>query len=460
MASGYSGRMTPGERKAAGWLACLASLRTLGLFMILPVFALYAETLRHTTPALLGLAIGVYGFSQALLQIPFGMLSDRYGRKRLIVLGLVIFALGSVVAAVADSIWGVIAGRALQGAGAVSAAVMALAADLTREEQRTKAMAVIGLSIGLAFAASMVLGPVLNGWIGVAGIFWLTAVLALGGILVVRFLVPQPAHSRPHRDSGPMPEQLFRVITDPQLLRFNAGILVLHMLLTATFVALPLALRDQAGLAADRHWQVYLPALALSLAIMVPLVLVAEKRRCLKPVFLGAILLLCLTQLGLLNAHFHLLAIGALLTLFFAAFNLLEAMLPSLISRMAPVDARGTAMGVYTSSQFLGAFIGGAAGGWMMGTFGLNGAFAFAAVAALVWLLFAWTMKNPRYLSSYLLNVGVVSEAEAQRLAMRLTQVRGVAEAVVIAVEGVAYLRVDRHALDEPALLAFAAAEA
>ena len=419
-----SEQMTADERRAAFWLAGVFSLRMLGLFMILPVFALYAEHLRGNTPALAGLAIGIYGFSQALFQIPFGFLSDRYGRKRMIYLGLLIFAAGSGVAALADSIHGVILGRALQGGGAVSAAVMALAADLTREEHRIKVMAVIGITIGVSFAASMILGPVLNGWIGVPGIFWLTGLLALLGIAVVRFRVPDPVESRIHRDAEPVAAQFGRVLLDTQLLRLNFGIFILHLLLTATFVAVPLALRD-AGLPSDQHWQVYLPALVLSMAAMIPFVIIAEKHRRLKPVFLGAILLLILTEFGLLALHATVLETAVLLLVFFTAFNLLEATLPSLIAKLAPPDAKGTAMGVYSSSQFLGAFAGGALGGWLRGLYGLQGVFTFATLAALAWLLAAWTMKNPRYLSSYLLNVGALDEAEARLLALRLSRGAG-----------------------------------
>ena len=450
--------MTNNERQTALWLASVFSLRMLGLFMILPVFALYAEHLRGNTPALAGLAIGIYGFSQALFQIPFGFLSDRYGRKRMIYLGLLIFALGSVVAALADSIWAVILGRALQGGGAVSAAVMALAADLTREEHRIKVMAFIGITIGLSFAVSMIMGPVLNGWIGVPGIFWLTGLFALLGMAVVRFQVPDPAVSRIHRDAEPVASQFGRVLFDGQLLRLNFGIFTLHLLLTATFVAVPLALRD-AGLASGKHWEVYLPALLFSMAAMVPFIIVAEKQHRLKPVFLGAILLLALTEFGLLTLHDSVLEISLLMLAFFTGFNLLEATLPSLIAKMAPPDAKGTAMGVYSSSQFLGAFAGGALGGLLHGWVGLQGVFAFATLGALAWLLVAWTMRNPSYLSSYLLNVGALDEGQAWDLAARLTQVPGVAEAVVIAADGVAYLKVDRHALDEAALRAYAATE-
>jgi MFS family permease len=444
--------MTAGERRAAAALAGLYALRMLGLFLVLPVFALYAEELDGTTPLLAGVAIGIYGLTQACLQIPFGLLSDRFGRKRLIILGLILFLLGSVAAALADSIVGVIVGRALQGAGAISAAVLALAADLTREQHRTKVMAVIGISIGMVFALSMVLGPVLNGWIGVPGIFWLTALLSLLAIGMTYYVIPQPAHSYRHRDTLPVPALFQRVLTDAQLLRLNFGILILHMLLTATFVAIPLALRDGAGFPAAQQWEIYLPAQLLSIVAVVPFIILAEKRRFLKPVFLGAILALGLTELGLAHGYHNLLALGLLVFAFFTSFNLLEASLPSLISKLAPPDAKGTALGVYSTSQFFGAFLGGVMGGWMHGLFGLQGVFAFAALGALLWFGVAYSMDNPRPLSSYMLNVGALDEFEASRLARQLNQVRGVVEAVVIAAEGVAYLKVDRNTLDRAAL--------
>lgn len=435
------------ERRTALWLASVFALRMLGLFMILPVFALYAEQLRGNTPALAGLAIGVYGLSQALLQIPFGLLSDRFGRKRIIYLGLLIFALGSVVAALADSIWGVILGRALQGGGAVSAAVMALAADLTSEQQRLRVMALIGVTIGISFALSMMLGPALNAWIGVPGIFWLTAVLALLGILVVRFRIPNPSVSNIHRDAEPVVAQLGRVLRDAQLWRLNFGIFILHLLLTATFVAIPLALRD-AGLPSAQHWQVYLPTLTLAMLLIIPLVILAEKRQQLKNVMLGAVAVVALTELGLTALPDTVLQITLLLLTFFTAFNLLEALLPSLISKLAPADAKGTAMGVYSSSQFLGAFVGGALGGWLHGSYGAHGVFALTSLGALMWLGVVWKMPEPPYLSSYLLTVGVCDSAQAHLLALQLAQVPGVAEAVVAGDEGIAYLKVEQRKLD------------
>lgn len=445
-------RMSAREWRATVTMAGIFALRMLGLFMILPVFALYADKLEGSTPALVGLAIGIYGMTQALLQIPFGLASDRVGRKPMILVGLAIFALGSMVAAAADSIHWVIVGRSIQGAGAIAAVVMALTADLTREEHRVKAMAVIGMSIGASFALAMVLGPILNHWIGVPGIFALTAVLALGGMLVVVLLVPTPVASRVHRDAEAVPAQFGRVLRDGQLLRLDFGILTLHMILTASFVVLPLALRDLAGLPAARHWQVYLPVLLLSIPMAIPFIIQAEKHRRMKQVFLGAIGIILVAELGLFEFHASLYAIGLLLLLFYAGFNLLEAILPSLIAKMAPPDSKGTAMGFYSSSQFFGAFLGGSVGGWLHGRFGLESVFLFCACAALCWAAVAAGMRQPRYLSTRLLRVGAVDVGSAAALAARIAQVAGVAEAVVVPEDGVAYLKVDPHALDEQAL--------
>jgi len=441
------------ERRAALSLAAIFSFRMLGLFMILPVFALYAsERFGTVAPVLIGLAIGAYGLSQAVLQVPFGMLSDRFGCKPVIAVGLVIFALGSVVAATADSMTGIIIGRMVQGSGAIAAAVMALAADLTREEHRTKAMAVIGLSIGLSFAVSLALGPILNHWIGVPGIFWLTAVLALLGIALLYLVVPDPVRHRTHRDTGAVPGYFSQVLRDPQLLRIDGGIFALHCILTASFVALPFALRDFAGVETAHHGYVYLPVLLVALVVMVPLVVVAEKRRRLKEVFLSAIAGVALAELGLAFFHVSLVAIVALLLLFFCAFNVLEALLPSLIAKFAPADKKGTAMGVYSTSQFLGAFCGGVVGGYLYGHAGIAGVFGFCALMAALWWLWARSMAPPRYLSSYMISLGESrpdgAGAEAARRERELLALPGVAEAIVVMEEGVAYLKVDSRAVD------------
>lgn len=440
--------MTSEEWRASLSLASIYMLRMLGLFMILPVFSIYARNLTDATPFLIGLAISAYGLTQALFGIPFGIWSDRVGRKKVISLGLLIFAVGSALAAISDSIYGIILGRAIQGMGAIAAVVMALAADLTREEHRTKAMALIGVSIGISFAVSMVAGPVLDGWVGVKGIFWIIAVLACAGILVLFVVVPNPTISRFHRDTQAQPGQFSKVLANPELLRLDFGIFALHLILTATFVVIPLVLRDSLHWETARHWQVYLPVFVLSLATMVPFVILAEKKRKMKAVFVAFIGIVATADIGFLLARDSLLAVGALLYVFFTGFNLLEATLPSMVSKIAPPELKGTAMGIYSTAQFLGAFAGGISGGWIYGRFGLHDVFLFCALVAVLWLLVAIGMAPPRHLSSLLIKIGELAEDEAHFLSQRLLQVSGVAEAVVLADDGVAYLKVDKDTLD------------
>ena len=440
--------MTVTEMRASLSLAGIYMLRMLGLFMILPVFSIYARGLSDSTPLLIGLAISAYGLTQALFGIPFGMWSDRAGRKKVITAGLLVFAVGSMVAALSDSIYGVILGRAIQGLGAIAAVVMALAADLTREEHRTKAMALIGVSIGISFAVSMVAGPVLDGWVGVKGIFWIIAGLAICGIAVLHLLVPTPLISRFHRDAQAQPGQLSKVLANPELLRLDFGIFALHLILTATFVVVPLILRDSLQMETARHWQIYLPVFVLSLATMVPFVILAEKNRKMKAVFIAFIGVVAAADAGLMLATDSLPSVGALLYIFFTGFNLLEATLPSMVSKIAPPDLKGTAMGVYSTAQFLGAFAGGVCGGWIYGAFGLHEVFLFCALVATLWVLIALGMAPPRHLSSLLIRIGELAEDEAHFLSRRLLEVAGVAEAVVLAEDGVAYLKVDKDKLD------------
>lgn len=447
------------EKRAVFSLAGIYALRMMGLFMILPVFSLYAENLEDATPLLIGLAIGIYGLTQALLQIPYGMLSDKIGRKPVIVAGLLIFAAGSVVAATSETLTGIIIGRALQGAGAIAATVMALTADLTREENRLSAMAIIGMSIGLAFAFSLVAGPVLDQWIGVSGIFWLTSVLSLLAIGMVLWVVPTPVRSSFHRDAMTAPAQLGQVLKNPQLLRLDVGVFILHLMLTASFVVIPLELR-QAQLATESHWTVYLPVMLFSLMIMVPFVVIAEKKRKMRRVFGSAILTLAMAEVVFMLFSDSLAGIVFGLFLFFVAFNVLEAILPSLVAKLSQPDNKGTAMGAFSSSQFLGAFFGGLFGGWLYGDFGMMAVFGGCALLAACWFLLAITMQSPRYLSSHLINVGNVTETDARHLVTELTSVTGVAEAVVVVEDGVAYLKVDLHALDREALKRFSAVPA
>lgn len=443
--------MTGMERRATFSLAGIYALRMLGLFMILPVLSLFAEQLQGSTPLLIGLAISVYGLSQAILQIPFGLLSDRFGRKKIIVCGLLLFAAGSIVAAMATTIYGVLLGRALQGSGAIAAAIMALVADLTQEVHRTKAMALIGVSIGLSFGVAITLGPVIAGFAGVQGIFWLTALLALLAILVLLLLVPTPKKSRLHRDAEVVPGQFSDVLKNADLLRLDFGILVLHLILTASFVIIPLLLRD-AGLLSARHWQVYLPVMVVAMLMIVPFIILAEKKQKMKAVFLGAIAVLVLANIGFIRFHDSVIGIGACLGLFFCGFNLLEATLPSLISKTAPSDLRGTAMGVYSSCQFLGAFLGGAVGGWLYGAHGVASVFLFSAGAALLWLLVALFMRPPRNLANLLISMESIAADRVDDFVDALLAVEGVVEVKAHSEEQVAYLKVDNRKLEKAAL--------
>ncbi|MEJ2465225.1 MAG: MFS transporter [Candidatus Thiodiazotropha sp.] len=450
-----SGGLNAIESRAAYSLSGLFSLRMLGLFLILPVFALYAEGLPEVTPMLVGLAIGAYGLTQALLQIPFGMLSDRIGRKPVLIGGLLIFAAGSAVAASADTIYGIIFGRALQGSGAIAAVIMALAADLSREQRRLRIMAFIGISIGVAFAVAMVMGPIINHWIGVPGIFWFTSLMALVGVALVIFVVPTPQESHLHRDAEADLGQMGKVIREPELLRLDYGILTLHMSLTAMFLSYPLALRDL-GIESGHHWMVYLPVMLFSMIAMVPFIIIAESRRRMRPVFIGAVAALGSASLLLFEFDTTLTGLVIGLFVFFTAFNLLEASLPSLVAKVAPGQRKGTAMGVYSSSQFFGAFLGGVLGGWFHTHYGNEGTFLFCAAMAGLWLLVAWGMSDPSYLSNYLLRVGKLDESQMSDLTTELKSIDGVADVVIIPEDEIAYLKVDLQQVDQDALDGYA----
>ncbi|MBC8651592.1 MFS transporter [Pseudomonas sp. MTM4] len=446
----YSERMSASETRAASGLALVFAFRMLGMFMVLPVLATYGMDLQGATPALIGLAIGAYGLTQAVLQIPFGMLSDRIGRLPVIYFGLLIFAAGAVLAATADSIWGVIAGRVLQGAGAISAAVMALLSDLTREQHRTKAMAMIGMSIGISFAVAMVVGPLLTRAFGLSGLFWTTAGMALMGALVVAILPRAHQHLR-HRESGVAKQALGATLRHPDLLRLDFSIFVLHAILMASFVALPLALVSEAALPKDEHWWVYLTALVVGFFGMVPFIIYGEKKRQMKRVVLGAVSVLLLAEVFFWWFGDRLWSLVGGMIVFFIAFNLLEASLPSLISKVAPAGGKGTAMGVYSTSQFLGAGIGGILGGWFYQQGGLGLVFAGCAGLCVLWLMVAWSMREPPYVTGLRLPLSA-DAALNPILAKQMLAVPGVSDAVVIAEEAAAYVKVDMRALDRAAL--------
>ncbi len=446
-----SDAMNAQERRAAGGLSLVFAFRMLGMFMVLPVLVTYGQDLSGATPFLLGLAIGAYGLTQAALQIPFGMLSDRFGRLPVIYLGLLIFAAGSVVAGLSDSVWGVIAGRVLQGAGAISAAVMALLSDLTREQNRTKAMAMIGISIGISFAVAMVVGPLVTRSFGLSGLFWFTAAMAILGIFIIAFVVPKPTVQLQNREAGVAPSAFAGILRNGALLRLDLGIFVLHALLMASFIALPLDLVEQGGLPKEEHWWVYLVALFIGFFAMLPFIIYAEKKRKMKRVFLGAISVLLFSELFFwwFGHGLILLVIGTIV--FFTAFNLLEATLPSLISKIAPAGAKGTAMGVYSTSQFLGAALGGMLGGWLFSVGGAPVVFASCAALAALWLVFAANMQEPPYVTSMRLLVSPVALQETQWLTALSSQA-GVMEAVLVAEEAAVYVKFDTQIIDRAAI--------
>ena len=440
--------MKPQEFRAAAALAAVFSVRLLGLFMIYPVFAAYAGTLAGASPYLIGEALGIYGLTQGLLQIPFGLLSDRVGRKVMIVLGLALFGAGSAVAALSTTIGGVIIGRALQGAGAVGSVILALVADLTGEDSRTAAMALVGITIGASFIVALLAGPVVATFIGVTGIFWLMVVLALVGIAITQFVVPNPPRIRVHRDAEAVPALLGAVLRHRELLRLDLGIFALHAMLTASFLVVPDLLRGTAGVAVHDQWIVYLPVLLVSVAVMVPAIIVAEKYRRMKGVFVSAVAALVASQIMLFYGSGNVFALFAALIVFFSAFNVMEASLPSLITKVAPADVKGTAMGVYSSLQFLGIFVGGIIGGMAHQHGGSAGVFALTTALAVIWLIAAAGMAQPSYLTTRLVPVAENNLSDAALLSTKLRQVPGVVEAVIIAEENVAYLKVDGKSFD------------
>ncbi|MBX3677103.1 MAG: MFS transporter [Rhodocyclaceae bacterium] len=437
--------MTRLELRAGLSLASIFALRMLGLFLILPVFAVAARDLPGgQNLTLIGIALGVYGLTQAVLQIPFGMASDRYGRKRVIIIGLLLFAAGSFLAAAAPDIWWTIFGRALQGAGAISAAVTALAADLTREQHRTKVMALIGSSIGMMFALSMVAAPALNALVGLHGIFALTGFLALAAILMVVKVVPDPPPAE-HHDHAPVG---FReVLLNPQLMRLNFGIMTLHFIQMAMFVVVPGAIVATGGLAVSEHWKVYLPVVLASFVLMLPPIFYAERRARVKPVFVGSVLVLLLAQGGFLFGSGKFNALVANLVVFFVVFNILEASLPSLVSRIAPPQAKGTALGIYNTTQSLGLFLGGALGGVLAHQFGAAGVFGVGIALALIWLVIAVTMQAP--LTVALREFFIQPHVDIEKLREQLAGLPGVREAVVEPEKRMAYLKVNLERWDE-----------
>lgn len=424
-------------------IAAIFSFRMLGLFMLIPVFTIFANQLQGATPALIGLALGSYGLSQGILQMPFGMLSDRFGRKPILTIGLVLFAVGSLMGALSHSIYTMILARTLQGTGAIGSVLIALLADLTPDQQRTKGMAVIGMTIGLSFGLAMVVSPALTNYYGLAGIFYLTAALALLGLFLLHGVIPTPPKELFHGDSEADSSLFNAVIRNKHLQRLDAGIFFQHFILTSTFYAIPILLQQQMKQGhLSEQWYFYLPIMVFSFLLMVPFILLAEKKRQMKPIFLLSVVVTGLAQLFLL-IYQQWLGFCSLIFLYFVAFNILEAMLPSLVSKQATATSKGTAMGVYSSCQFLGIFMGGFAAGLLYQYAGSAGIFFCNALLSLVWLAIAFFMKPQVYYSTIILSFSATRKNETDLIA-QLKKQPGIIDVLFAREEKIIYLRVDK----------------
>lgn len=425
-------------------IAAIFSFRMLGLFLLIPVFSIYAENLQNATPALVGLALGIYGLAQGLLQMPFGMLSDKVGRKPMIAIGLFLFALGSLLGALTNSIYGMILARSLQGTGAIGSVLIALLADLTPDDQRTKSMAVIGMTIGTSFSLAMVVSPALTHHFGLSGIFYLTTLLAIAGIILLYLVIPKPVNERFHIDSETNPALLKNVISNVQLQLLNIGIFCQHFILTATFFAIPFILRKQVEQGhLSQQWHFYLPLMIISFILMIPFIILAEKKKRMKGVFLSSVLIMAMAQLLLAYTSQHWVSLCVLMLIYFVAFNILEAALPSLVSKQANPHSKGTAMGVYSTSQFLGLFIGGALAGVLYQWNSSQGIFVTNAIIGVIWLLVSFSMKSQASFSTLVLPAPWAEKNEP--IINKLLNIKGVIEVAFAEDERVIYLRVDRE---------------
>ncbi|MGC3818869.1 MFS transporter [Acinetobacter sp. G11] len=435
------------ERRSTFALSSIFALRMLGLFMIIPVFSIAGQSYQGATPALIGLAVGVYGLTQAILQIPFSLLADRFSRKPLIILGLLLFALGGAVAAMSETIYGVIIGRAIAGGGAVSAVVMALLADVTREEQRSKAMAVMGMSIGVSFMVAFSLGPWLTSLVGISGLFWVTTIMGLAAISMLLF-VPKVTRHHKNYQQGYV-AQLKQVLKMGDLNRLHVSIFALHLLLTAMFVYMPSQLIQFASIPLSSHGLVYLPLLIISLFFAFPSIILAEKYRKMRGIFLTAIAGIVLGLLVLIFGYESKYVLLAGLGLFFIAFNVMEALLPSWLSKSAPIQSKATAMGINSSSQFLGAFFGGMIGGQLLLLNNTSMGWGILAAIAVLWLLISFSLAQPRYLSSLVLALPETKQTD--EWTSQLLAIRGIEEVVVMSDQQFAYVKIDKQLIDEAA---------
>lgn len=433
------------ERRSTFALSSIFALRMLGLFMIIPVFSVAGQSYEYATPALIGLAVGIYGLTQAILQIPFSLIADRYSRKPLVVLGLLLFALGGAIAAMSDTIYGVIVGRAIAGGGAVSAVVMALLADVTREENRMKAMAVMGMSIGLSFVVAFTMGPWVTGLVGISGLFWVTTVMGLAAIAML-LMVPKVTRHHKNFQQGYI-EQLKQVLKMGDLNRLHISVFTLHLLLTAMFIYVPSQLIEVAKLPLSSHGWIYLPLLVVSLFFAFPSIVLAEKYRKMRSIFLtaigGIILGLLIMIFGFESKYVLISGLG----LFFIAFNVMEALLPSWLSKAAPIQSKATAMGVNASSQFLGAFFGGIIGGQLLLLNNTSLGWSILSAIAIIWLLMSFGLAQPRYLSSLVLRLP--ESKQTDEWTSQLLAIRGIEEVVVMSEQQVAFVKVDKQQVDD-----------
>lgn len=442
--------MTPTERRATISLSAIMGLRMIGLFMVLPVFSLYASSLDGATPMLIGIAMGIYGLSQAIFQITFGILSDRIGRKPAILTSLIIFAAGSLIAGSAHSIDMMIIGRTLQGIGAVGSTILALMADLTREEQRTKAMMAAGMTIGASFSVAMFLGPILTKWITVGELFYIAAALAAVAAAVLYIYAPTPVTLRWHRDTEPEFASFMRLLTEPQLARLNTGIFILHAIFTASFVVIPISLHQNTGLATNQQWEIYLPALVMALILSMICVGFAERKQQIKQYFLAGVVTLLIAEIMLWGCVHTALAATVSIGLFFAGFTLLEAMLPSLISRTAPASCKGSAMGIYSCAQYSGIFVGGVLGGWLYGQYHFSGVYLFCVTLALFWTILTLFMRQPRYLVTQMIRVTPAQQSSWSAFAAKLKLISGMVEVTLVMEDSLAYLKMERKTTKDP----------
>lgn len=436
------------ERRAVSSLSLIMAFRMLGLFMILPVFSAYATKIPGATATLIGVALGIYGLTQACLQLPFGMLSDKIGRKPIITIGLLLFAAGSIVAALSHNIYGIIIGRAVQGAGAIGSTCIALVADLTRDENRSKAMAFIGISIGMAFTLALVVGPILNTWFSLNGIFWATAIFAAIGLILLFTGIPTPPKLAAHPEAETS-GRLKSILTNSELLRLDVGVACSHAILTSTFFAIPILLTHILHIHEWGQIVFYVVIMLLSFVFMVPFIIIAEKKRKMKAIFAGSVLTIALAQLLLLFFHLHVIVIGVLLFAFFVAFTILEASLPSLVSKIAPIRNKGTATGVYSTSQFFGIFVGGLLGGWIYSHYQIIGVFSFGTVVGFIWFVIAASMKQPPYLSTMIFSLSPEIVAHQQDYYHKLKSLTGVGEIAFIPDENLIYIKADKKIISE-----------